>query len=232
MQTFVRLMIMFTLAVAAADSRAQAKPEDQLLPEPPPPDCNNYIMQNRPVFNAKQRACHYFSNIISPSGTFGSLFFAGIAQWRDDPPEWGQGMHGFGRRFGTRYAQGIAKSTGEFVFGEVFREDPRMLPSTKAGFWGRSLHALVNPLVVEVPKKRFAVSRLAGALSSGFAGRAWYPDRLNSIGQAFARSGSAMGGYVGSSFFTEFRPDFLNLVGRIFGAKPDPKTKTKIQTEK
>src|SRR5215471_6658546 len=189
MNTLVRLMTLLLLSVAAS---AQQLPEAPLLPEPRPPDCNNYIMQNTPVFNAKQRACHYVSNIISPSGTFGSAFFAGIAQWRDDPPEWGQGMQGFGRRFGTRYAQGIAKSTGEFVFGEVFREDPRMLPSTKAGFWGRSLHALVNPLVVEVPKKRFAVSRLAGALSSGFAGRAWYPDRLNSIGQAFARSGSAM----------------------------------------
>jgi hypothetical protein len=232
---FLALLISLTICVVSFGADLPSTPERQeskLLPEPSPPDCNSYIIQNALVFNARQRACYYVSKIVSPSGVFGSAFFAGIAQWRDDPHEWGQGARGFGRRFGTRYVQGIAKSTGEFVVGEVFREEPRLFPSKKTGFGNRALHAFINPVVVERPRKKIAISRVVGALSSGFIGQLWYPRRLSTVGQGFARSGSAFGGYIAASFFQEFQPDLLSLVGRIFGSRPDPNTKTKVQTEK
>jgi len=54
-------------------------------------------------------------------------------------------------------------------------------------------------------------------LSSGFVGMAWTPSPGNTVGQSFARSGTAFGGDVAASVFAEFQTDIFNFAGKIFG---------------
>src|SRR5947209_19266184 len=76
-----------------------------------PPACNSYRLQKTVTEQPKdllfqQRFCLYADKLVTGQALFGSAFFAGVAQFRDDPVEWGQGTKGYLRRFGTRYAQG------------------------------------------------------------------------------------------------------------------------------
>jgi hypothetical protein len=221
---------------------------------PPEPKCNSYFIQkqlnNDPEhFSLKQRLCTYGGKLISGQAFFGPIFMGGVAQLRDDPPEWGQGMKGYLRRVGTRYAQGTAKSTGEFIFSYALHENPRYEPSRDKTFWKRTGHALSTVVVTEhlhnCPvdengalyncHKWPAISKMVGASSSGLVGLSWYPDRLNTPGQVLARTGSAYGGYVASAVFSEFQSDIFRMFGKLFGSDrnyPSPKPSSEPKPNK
>jgi hypothetical protein len=195
-----------------------------------PPPCNSFTMQEAERLTWHQKFCYFSENrVLTGSAVFGSLFFSGVAQIRNDPKEWNQGVEGYAKRVGTRYAQGLAKSTAEFLAGALNREDPRSSPPATPGKASNKpesftlKHRVGSALLRTVWTRRYngthgiAFSKIAGALTSGFIGNAWYPDRLRTPGQAFARSGSAMGGYVMSSLFSEFQPDVFGMVKKLLG---------------
>ena len=102
-------------------------------------------------------------------------------------------------------------------------QDPRFFPSDRSGtVWQRTGRAFLHTFITKNTngKAVFAAGRVVGALSSGFIGQAWYPDAQATPGQAFARSGSAMGGYLASSVFAEFKPDLMALATRLFRSAP------------
>jgi hypothetical protein len=224
MNSFAKLIAVVLLAGVC---QAQEQPKKLEAPV-----CNSYRLQKtvselseRPhdlLF--KQRFCLYADKLVTGQALFGSAFFAGVAQFRDDPVEWGQGTKGYLRRFGTRYAQGVAKSTGEFVFSSIIREDPRYDLSKDRTFWKRTRHAFVRMVVAKNVDgaNRPALSKFAGAASSGAIGLAWYPGRLNRPTDVLARSGSAFGGYLGSNIFAEFKDDIFHIVGKMLGSDRNP----------
>jgi len=182
----------------------------------------------------KQRFCLYGSKLVTPQAVFGAAFFSGVAQFRDDPVEWGQGTEGYARRFGTRYTQGMAKTTGEFVFSLAAHEDPRYDLSKSRTFWGRTGHAFARMVVVKNldGNTRPAYSKFAGAASSGLVGLAWYPDRLNRPVDVASRSASAFGGYLASNMFQEFKADLQNMLGKMFGRNRNTSSKASAFGEK
>lgn len=196
----------------------------------PEPGCDAYTMQEIAQLGFRRKACYYGQQLFTGSAVFGAAFFAGIAQWTNDPRQWPQGADGFGRRFGTRYAQGMVKSTGSFLFGALNHEDPRPHPpvyeecqhqhSQKTGFGPRLGDALLRMVWTHRDNctDGIALSHFAGALSSGFVGMAWTPNPGNSIGQAFSRSGTAFGGDVAASVFSEFQTDIFGFFSHMFGS--------------
>jgi len=198
-----------------------------------PPVCNSYRLQKTVTEQPKdllfkQRFCLYADKLVTGQALFGSAFFAGVAQFRDDPVEWGQGTKGYLRRFGSRYAQGVAKSTGEFVFSSIIREDPRYDLSTDRAFWKRTGHAFTRMFVTRNVdgNMRPALSKFGGAASSGAIGLAWYPGRLNHPADVVSRSASAFGGYLGSNMFEEFKDDIFHVLGKMFGSDKSPSPAT------
>lgn len=199
--------------------------------QPPEPACNSYVLKKDDKLSWKQKFCYYRDNkIVSGTGLFGAAFFAAIAQWQDSPKEWPLGAEGYGRRLGTRYAQGLAKSTGTFLAGAVNHEDPRHYPSEAAGnqkpSFGRRLgHAILRTVWTQRDSGGhfIAMSTIGGAFSSGFIGRAWTPDRQNTLGQAMIRTGTAFGGNLASSIFAEFQPDLAGISGKIMGQRKPKK---------
>ncbi len=183
---------------------------------------------------AHQKFCYFLEKrAITPSGIFGAAFTAGFAQLTNDPKEWGGGLAGYGSRFGTRFTQGLTKSTTDSLIGIVDHEDPRLHASSEAGTMlsepSRILPRLGKALLKTIWTPRdpysdgsartssLAYSRIAGSFASGFIGMAWTPGPGNTIGQAFGRSGTAFAGYAATSIWTEFQPDVLHLVGAMIG---------------
>jgi hypothetical protein len=163
-------------------------------------------------------------SVFSGEGLAGAVTGGAYSQFTERSTDRGKGVAGLATRIGTRYAQSTAKGAGETLGGWIGREDMRReagpwRPVHDQSFKARLGHALVAPFwnYSEGPAsqrrtKRFAVSRVAGALASGFMGMAWAPDRLNTPGRALRRSASAYGGYFSSSLLKEFGPELRKLI--------------------
>lgn len=111
-------------------------------------------------------------------GSLEGLAFAGVDQARNDPPEWGHGWPGYGRR--------AASNVGGFVIQESVTEGlaavmNRPLDYTRCKCSGNSpriRHALLGSVTDEMPdgSRKFAVPRIAGAYVGSFAQTAWRPN--------------------------------------------------------
>src|ERR1041384_3399351 len=59
----------------------------------------------------KERFNRYIKSTIGPFRLVQTGASAGIAQWRDSPHEWGQGMKGYGKRYASGLAQNAIHQT-------------------------------------------------------------------------------------------------------------------------
>ncbi len=224
------LLAFLILCLFPCVGRAQVT---QVLPSPippPKPQCDSYSMQSLPTVTFKQRACFYRDQLLTGTAFSGAAFWGFVAELRHTPPEWPQGLQGFGEQFGTRYAQGMAKSTGTFVVGALLHEDPRTLSPLDVScenesdhyrpvkFWPRLGRSLARVVITHNAscQNRFAFSRIAGSFSSGFVSLAWAPPSNNHISNTLEGSGTALAGYFGNSVFTEFQGDLFGLLGHLF----------------
>ena len=138
---------------------------------------------------------------------------AGIAQWRDSPPEWGQGWAGYGRRLSSNYGQYSIKKTLQFGIGAALKEDPRYFASTEKGFWRRTTHAVTHTVMVQNDYNRrvFSFGRVTGTLGSSFISRTWYPERERTVGHALGNAGLSFAGDAGWNLLREFWPDIKRI---------------------
>ncbi len=140
-------------------------------------------------------------------GTLMGLAFAGIDQARNDPPEWGGGGQGYGKR--------AASNVGEFVIQEGVTEglaaimnrplDYTHCKCTNTG--ARIRHALLGAVTDEMPdgSHKFAVPRITGAYVGSFAQGAWRPNGGRDWAQVGLGRGTAsiaVGGLI--NLFHEF----------------------------
>jgi hypothetical protein len=206
----------FSVALITLSARAQNAPIPHTIDIP---DCNNYRIAYDKTLTAKQRACIWGGNLLTPSAIFGAGISSAYGLLTDEEPAWGQGTAGYARLFAARYAQGVTKATGEYLTGWAFQEDPRRKPSTCIG-WKRTLCAARS--LVAQPKDgggyRPAFATVAGAAAGGFVGMAFYPNTAT-INESLRRTGSSLGSSLASVELTEFEPDILHLLGRLFAPK-------------
>jgi hypothetical protein len=151
----------------------------------------------------------YERSFIAPQSVIGPALAAGISQWRDTPPEWGQGADAYGVRFASGFGRSIISRTIEFGFAAADREDNRFFPSNEPGVWRRTRHAIVGTFVSRTPSggSMPAFSRFAGAYSAGFIANAWEPRSQNDTAHALERGSTALLSSVGWHIFEEFWPD-------------------------
>ncbi len=212
------LGLILALLIPASSSAQSDDPEKNL---PPAFHCGD---RNDLPMSGKDKACYWWTNSFNAQMLFGAAFTTAL-----DPifngssdPYWGQGARGFSKRFGTRVAQSMTKGTGQALVGALFKEDPRFFVSRKQGFWPRFGFALAHTLIVKNDngRQQLSAGRLAGAFSSGFVGMAWTPGPINSVDNALVRTGTAMGGVLAGSLWTEFQPDVMKLVSSMFRRPP------------
>jgi len=127
-----------------------------------------------------ERFKRYINNTVGPFRLVNTAATAGIAQWRDSPEEWGQGMKGYGKRYASELGQNAIQQTLTYGLDEAMGLDTGFQKSKREGFVPRLKDALIQSVtsrnrdgdrVVSVP-------RFAGVYTGAIVARkTWYPDR-------------------------------------------------------
>jgi hypothetical protein len=150
----------------------------------------------------------YRQTVLRPYSVVGPAFGAAIGQAENEPPEWGQGAEGYGKRIASGMARQMISETIRFGFAAVDGEDPRYHRSEDTGFWPRAQHAVVETFTSETASGRRipAFSRFAGTYGAAFIANSWYPESRATTGYALRRGSTALASSVGFHLFQEFMP--------------------------
>ncbi|MBI4463332.1 MAG: hypothetical protein HY647_01390 [Acidobacteria bacterium] len=162
---------------------------------------------------------YYLKETYGPSAFLGSAASAAINQGRDQPSAWGQGMEGYGRRFGSSFAQRGVQNSIQFAVGALRGEDPRYFPSRRSGAGPRIANALSQIWGVQTDSgsKTLAIGRLSGAFGGGLISRAWQPAGHDGFRDGLESAGIQLGLDAAWNVFHEFWPDIKK---RLFKRPP------------
>ena len=156
-----------------------------------------------------ERLSIYRKSILSPTTVVSPALGAGIDQWQDEPTEWGQGMAGYGRRFGSAIGRNLANKSIIFGTAALDGEDPRYFSSDATGTFLRSKHALVSAFVSyrEDGSRMPAYAHFAGAYGSSFLAMTWYPPSKSTAQHALVQGTTKIAMNAGMNLLREFWPD-------------------------
>jgi hypothetical protein len=99
-------------------------------------------------------------------------------QAANSPPEWGAGVSGFGKRFGSRYGQFVIQNTFSSTGNYLLGYEPRYDRCRCSGAWRRIGHALVRNFVTykwTERDKRPQIALYVGAMGAGMIESTWDP---------------------------------------------------------
>jgi hypothetical protein len=138
-----------------------------------------------------------------------SAAYAGLGQWSNQNPSFGQGGVGYGNRFARIYAdQVMGNFLTEGLMPSLLREDPRYFRRGQGGFWGRVGYATSRILVTRSDSggTRFNSSELLGNCIAVGISNAYYPDG-RTAGANFGKLSFQLGTDAVSNILKEFWPD-------------------------
>jgi hypothetical protein len=126
---------------------------------------------------------------------YGAL--AGISQAENSEPGFGQGAQGYGKRYGSYFADGtIENFMTEAILPSLLRQDPRYFQMGKGGFWRRTGYAVSRVLVTRTDRgtNQFNFSEILGsAASAGISTYAYHPRGDRNLENTLSVWGSQIG---------------------------------------
>ena len=137
----------------------------------------SYVPNAAPLTTAQKFQLGW-KTMIDPVVIIDNGIGAGFQQWRNKYPEFGQGMEGYGKRFGAQYANhasGII--VGHVVMQSIFHQDPRYFYKGTGSVRSRALYAIGTAFVRKGDNGRWQpdYSDVLGGLAAGEISTFYYP---------------------------------------------------------
>jgi len=169
----------------------------------------------RPL-TGKGKADAYLKGLFSPFHFLTAAGSAGITQWEDVPPSWGQGAEGFGRRFANYFAKQTVQRTLRLGGEELLHDDNRYFGSGEHGFGKRILYAVKMSVLARKDdgSMRISISQIGSTAGAAFISRLWQPKTNNSPGDGATSFAISMATNAGLNVLREFLPDVSKHVFR------------------
>jgi hypothetical protein len=140
---------------------------------------------------------------------YGAL--AGISQWENSEPGYGQGAEGYGKRYGAYFADGtIENFMTEAILPSMLHQDPRYFQLGKGGFWRRTEYAVGRIFVTRTDKgtNQFNYSEILGSAASAFISTySYHPAGDRTVPNTLSVWGTQVGYDTLTYFVKEFWPD-------------------------
>ena len=147
-----------------------------------------------------------------------TAFDAGWAQMTDDWPAYGQGMEGYGKRYGALLANHEAGTFFEnFLFPTLLRQDPRYFRKGEGhSLFARVPYAASRVLITQSDSghSTFNSSLLLGLLFVDGVTNAYYPRPERGLGNTMNRFGGSVLSSAETNLLREFMPDMMRIFHR------------------
>jgi len=169
--------------------------------------------------NAGQKFTLFVTTTASPVTFVSAGAGAGISQWRNDDPQWGQGAEGYGRRYAAAFADSATHNFfGKFFYPTIFRQDPRYYRLGQGGGGERLGHAVAHTFVSRGNSggKELNFSLWAATVSTVAVENLYHPGRDRGFGPAARRSGISFGESMGIDVLKEFWPEIVRKLNLPF----------------
>lgn len=158
----------------------------------------------------KQKFGLAFRTIIDPGTLFFSGVVSGIAQAQNSFPGYGQGVEGYGKRFGATYLDTVDGAIiGNAALPSILHQDPRYFRKGKGNFANRFGYAVLSTFRCKSDSGHWQpnYSNVLGNFAAGAASNLYYPDSQRGFVSTYQRAivVSAQGA-IGASI-SEFWPD-------------------------
>ncbi len=137
----------------------------------------SYIWDAAPL-TAGQKFKLALRNEIDPGTFFGTAFQAGVEQWQNDYPEYGQGAKGYFTRFGASFGDGFNSILiAGAVLPAILHQDPRYYYKGTGTVKSRTLYAISTVFKCKGDNGEWQpnYSNIFGNLASAGISNAYYP---------------------------------------------------------
>jgi hypothetical protein len=145
-----------------------------------------------------------FRSSIDPVSFLGAAFGAGLEQWRNSYPGYGEGAKGYFTRMGASYGDGFNSS---FIAGAIlptlFHQDPRYFYKGTGTIRQRALYAISTVVICKGDNGRWEpnYSNVLGNFASGALSNAYYPAgsrgvRLTLVNATLGTASGAIGDLI------------------------------------
>jgi hypothetical protein len=227
----VRLFALLVVVAEAAWAQQEPKPKD--VPDAPVAKQEAAPQKNGNPFNStiellgrrsiifpeiatdpnaltvKKKFTLFVDQSIAPFHFVTSAAGAGIDQARNALPDYGQGMSGYGKRFGSSLATTTSSSFfGTFIFSSIMRDDPRYFASLHGGFGHRVGYALSRIVVTRKDDGRPGVNwpGILGPLAAETLANSYLPVKEQTGARTLQRYGIRIGLTTASNALREYWP--------------------------
>lgn len=159
-----------------------------------------------------ERARHYVKSLFSVEAIGRSAVGAGLQQWTNTPPEWGQGADGYARRFANSFGEHMVRQTITYGISSVIDEDNRYFRSERTGIGPRTMYAAESTFLARRSDgtRKLSYSRITGLVATAFISRLWQPPSTRGPSHVVGSLGTAVGSEIGFNIAREFIPDLFH----------------------
>jgi len=214
------LMILIPLLITVVPLRAQSPADDVadqepqvsgLLQKQPSTECLQRTAEDFAPMTRSERLVYALNRTVGPSEFLISAVRAGLNEGLNLPKEWGQGSDGFGKRWGSAYAQHFIGTALENGAAFALHEDNRYFASGKQAVWQRLLYAGESTLLTrhDDGSRSLSVSALGGTAGAAFLSRTWQPRSTGSVDDAAISLGLSLAVRTAINVAREFSPPIL-----------------------
>jgi len=136
---------------------------------------------------------------------------AGISQARNSDAEYRQGVEGYAKRFGVRFADGTVENFfTKAIFPSILHQDPRYFQMGEGRFFHRALYAVSTIFVTrsDTGATQFNFSEIAGsATAAGISSFTYHPRNERNVTNALNIWATQVAFDTLSELLKEFWPD-------------------------
>ena len=175
--------------------------------------------ETRPVYiplTAQERWDDYVKRSFSLGAVTGRGARIGVTNlWSNNPPEWGRGAEGYGKRFASDFSRAWMRRGMESAGAYALGQDPRYIRCPCNNAFKRVGHAMSQAVLTydNDGNRVFGTARVGSRYAAAMIETTWFPDRY-SWKDGF-REGSQS--FIGVGLFNvvrEFWPDIRGKFGR------------------
>lgn len=179
------------------------------MPSTPLPNAPSYTpLSSREKFEGWMKHTYSFDMF------FGAVIDSAILQASGAYPDYGGGMEGYAKRYGTTLLAAEATSLfGRWLFPTILHQDPRYFPSRQTNVWDRMAYAASRTVITRSDSGRdvFNSSLILTLLVSSALANGYKPNYEQSFPATMANTAAGLGTTAQMNLLNEFWPDLKSM---------------------